>query len=100
MLTGTIRGRLGIARPPRFGGTKKLITAVLAPVDPLTYADRLKTRKLLMVAAKNDEIVPPPWPRTSGTPPAGSKSFGSTRAISGDRVLPAGLKNITELFGK
>lgn len=42
-----------------FGGTKKMVEELLAPVDPLTYAEKLKSRKLLMVAAKKDEIVPP-----------------------------------------
>ncbi|WP_166826392.1 alpha/beta hydrolase family protein [Thalassoroseus pseudoceratinae] len=30
-----------------------------APADPLTYADRLKNRRVLMVAAKHDEVIPP-----------------------------------------
>ncbi len=30
-----------------------------APSDPLTYADRLKNRRVLMVAAKHDEVIPP-----------------------------------------
>ena len=84
-----------------FGGTKKLITAVLAPVDPLTYADRLKTRKLLMVAAKNDEIVPPRmaenlWNATGRQQIVWLNSGHYTAIV----YLPAGLKNITELFGK
>jgi hypothetical protein len=41
------------------GGTKELAARFVAPVDPLTCAGNLKDRKLLMVAAKNDEIVPP-----------------------------------------
>ena len=41
------------------GGTKEMATQFIAPVDPLTHAGNLKKRKLLMVAAKNDEIVPP-----------------------------------------
>ncbi len=41
------------------GGTKELATQLIAPVDPLTLAGNLKGRKLLIVAAKNDEIVPP-----------------------------------------
>jgi dienelactone hydrolase len=36
-------------------GIRKLI----APIDPITCADRLKERKLLILAAKNDEVVPP-----------------------------------------
>lgn len=41
------------------GGTKELLTKTLAPVDPLTLAENLKDRKVLIVAARNDEIVPP-----------------------------------------
>jgi len=41
------------------GGSRDLAKKWIAPVDPLTHAERLKDRKLLMVAAKNDEIVPP-----------------------------------------
>lgn len=41
------------------GGSRDLAKKLIAPVDPLTCADQLKDRKLLMVAAKNDEIVPP-----------------------------------------
>src|SRR5207244_2537252 len=41
------------------GGTKKKLADLIAPADPLTCAANLKQRKLLMMAAKHDEIVPP-----------------------------------------
>jgi dienelactone hydrolase len=41
------------------GGTKEMIARAIAPVDPITRADRLKDRKLLMLAGKRDDIVPP-----------------------------------------
>jgi len=41
------------------GGTKEKLHALIAPVDPITYADLLKQRKLLFLAAKRDDIVPP-----------------------------------------
>jgi cephalosporin-C deacetylase-like acetyl esterase len=41
------------------GGTRELAAQFIAPVDPITLAGNLKDRKLLIVAAKNDEIVPP-----------------------------------------
>jgi len=41
------------------GGTKKTIVDLLAPMDPLTYAANLKDRKVLMIAGKRDEIIPP-----------------------------------------
>jgi dienelactone hydrolase len=40
-------------------GIKKLI----APIDPITYAGRLKKRKLLIMAATKDEMVPPSMAR-------------------------------------
>jgi dienelactone hydrolase len=42
-----------------FGGTKKKAIEGLSPVDPLTYAGNLKDRRVLMIAGKRDEIVPP-----------------------------------------
>ncbi|NBR05793.1 MAG: abhydrolase domain-containing 18 [Planctomycetes bacterium] len=42
-----------------FGGTKKQLVDLLAPVDPLTHAENLKTKQLLQIAGKNDVIVPP-----------------------------------------
>jgi len=52
------------ARPYRLvyealGGTKAQVARVLAPVDPLTYAANLRDRKVLILAGKRDEIVPP-----------------------------------------
>jgi dienelactone hydrolase len=41
------------------GGTKADVAKFLAPVDPLTCAANLKDRKVLMIAAKNDEIILP-----------------------------------------
>jgi dienelactone hydrolase len=42
-----------------FLGGKRLVKNLIAPVDPITYAAQLKGKNLLMIAAKNDEIVPP-----------------------------------------
>lgn len=40
-------------------GGKRLVKNLIAPVDPLTYAAQLKGKNLLMIAAREDEIVPP-----------------------------------------
>jgi dienelactone hydrolase len=40
------------------GGTKESVIRLLAPIDPITCAANLKDRKVLMLAAKRDEIVP------------------------------------------
>lgn len=41
------------------GGTVDQFYAVLRPVDPLTHAERLRGRRLLMLNARNDEVIPP-----------------------------------------
>lgn len=41
------------------GETKASFLKKVTPVDPVTYGYLLKERQVLMVAAKNDEIVPP-----------------------------------------
>jgi dienelactone hydrolase len=41
------------------GMTKEKMRKLIAPADPLTYADSLKQRHLLMIAASRDDIVPP-----------------------------------------
>jgi dienelactone hydrolase len=53
------RGKTVRAAWELLGGTKKKLADLIAPADPLTCAANLKPRKLLMMAAKNDEIVPP-----------------------------------------
>ncbi len=41
------------------GGTKKMLAERIAPADPLTCAANLKDHRLLILAGKRDEIVPP-----------------------------------------
>ncbi len=41
------------------GGTKEMVKSLLAPIDPITCAANLKGRKVLMIAGKKDDIVPP-----------------------------------------
>jgi len=41
------------------GETRESFLKKVKPVDPVTYGHLLKDRKVLMVAAKNDTIVPP-----------------------------------------
>jgi len=41
------------------GGTKEKLYKYLAPVDPLTCAANLRDRKVLILAGKRDDIVPP-----------------------------------------
>ncbi len=41
------------------GGSKEKLAARIAPIDPLTAAANLKGRKVIMIGASRDEIVPP-----------------------------------------
>jgi dienelactone hydrolase len=41
------------------GGTRESFREALAPIDPTTYGHLLKGRRVLMIAAKNDEVIPP-----------------------------------------
>jgi dienelactone hydrolase len=41
------------------GGSKEKMAAAIAPIDPLTCAANLKQRKVLQIAGKRDELVPP-----------------------------------------
>jgi dienelactone hydrolase len=41
------------------GGTREQLARRIAPADPLTCAARLKDRRLLILAGKRDEVVPP-----------------------------------------
>jgi len=41
------------------GGTKEQFFEILEPVDPARYAERLQGRRLLMLNASRDEVVPP-----------------------------------------
>jgi len=41
------------------GGTKEKLAQLIAPADPLTCAANLKQHKLLILAGKRDDIVPP-----------------------------------------
>ncbi len=41
------------------GGTKDKVKLAIAPADPLTMADKLRGRSVIMLNASRDEIVPP-----------------------------------------
>jgi dienelactone hydrolase len=41
------------------GGTKEKAAKLIAPVDPITCAANLKDRRVLLLAARRDDIVPP-----------------------------------------
>ena len=41
------------------GGDKQSLTALLAKVDPVTYAENARGRRILMLNARQDEVIPP-----------------------------------------
>jgi dienelactone hydrolase len=41
------------------GGTKAQLAKLIDPLDPLTYAPQLAHKKLLLIAASRDDVVPP-----------------------------------------
>jgi cephalosporin-C deacetylase-like acetyl esterase len=79
-----------------FGG-KPLMKALIAPVDPLTYARQLQSKNMLMICASRDDIVPP----SAGTAlweACGRQKIiwvDSTHVGAGLHVLPA-LQAMTE----
>jgi dienelactone hydrolase len=40
------------------GGTRETFFAALASVDPITYAARMRDRRILMLNARHDEVIP------------------------------------------
>jgi dienelactone hydrolase len=81
------------------GGTKEQVREFIAPVDPITCVKNLKDCKVLIVAAKNDEIVPPRmaetlWRETGKQQIIWVNAGHYTAAI----YLVQGLKNVVEHF--
>jgi hypothetical protein len=81
------------------GGTKKMAKDFVADIDPITRAHLLKDRKVLIIAAKNDEIVPPKMAENLW------KASGEQRILwlnaghySAAIYILAGLKNVVEHF--
>jgi dienelactone hydrolase len=75
----------------RSGRSFNDLKAVTTPLDPLTYAERLKTKRVLMIAGNVDEIVPPASARklweAAGRPPIVWEDCGHYSAIG--FLLPA-----------
>lgn len=42
-----------------FGGSRKALAEAIAMADPLTFAPQLKSRQILMIGAKRDDVIPP-----------------------------------------
>jgi len=81
------------------GRTRADLKALTTPLDPLTYADRLVGKKILMMAGNVDEVVPPSSARAlwlaSGRPSI--RWFDSGHYSSAGFLLP-GLREAVEFF--
>jgi dienelactone hydrolase len=53
------KARLARQAYEALGGSKEKLARLIAPADPLTCAANLKERKLLMLAGRRDDVVPP-----------------------------------------
>ena len=84
----------------KLGGTKDRMTTMLAPADPLTCAANLKDRKVLMIAAKRDEIVPPSCTTALWEAMDRPKIFWyDTTHYGAALIFPFALKHVVEHFG-
>jgi dienelactone hydrolase len=81
------------------GKTRADLKALTTPLDPLTYADRLVGKKILMMAGNIDEVVPPSSARAlwaaSGRPPIRWLDSGHYSAVG--YLLPA-LREAVDFF--
>ena len=82
------------------GRSRADLKALTTPLDPLTYADRLVGKKILMMAGNVDEVVPPSSARAlweaSGRPPI--RWFDCGHYSSAGYLLPA-IREAVEFFG-
>lgn len=81
------------------GKSKADLVELTRPIDPLTYAERLVGKRVLMMAGNSDEVVPPSCARAlwmkAGRPPIRWLDCGHYSAIS--YLLPA-LRQTVEFF--
>ena len=81
------------------GRTKQDLKTLTDPFDPLTYADGLKGKRLMMIAGKVDEVVPPAstlllW-EAAGRPPIHWCDCGHYSAVG--YLLP-GIRQTVDFF--
>ncbi len=81
------------------GRTLQDLKALTDPFDPLTYADRLKTKQILMMAGNVDEVVPPASARAlwqaAGRPRIVWYDCGHYSAVG---FLLPGIRDMVEFF--
>jgi dienelactone hydrolase len=81
------------------GGTQETFKRLMAQVDPMTYAERVKGRRILMLNADQDEVIPPEctrslW-RALGEPEIHWYPAGHYSAI---RFIFDGVARVTRFF--
>ncbi len=81
------------------GGTIAGLVETLRPVDPLTYAENLRGRRIVMFNARHDEVIPPACTQSlweaAGRPEIHWMNAGHYSAA---RFLPACLPYMKRLF--
>jgi len=84
-----------------FGGNKEKVARLLAPIDPITHAELLKDRRVLIIAAKKDEIVPPKMAEALWKATGQQKIvwFNNAGHYTAALYLVSGLKHVVEHFG-
>jgi predicted esterase len=71
----------------------------LAPVDPLTCAANLKDRRVLLIGAKRDEIVPPSATEALWRATGQQKIvWYDTNHYGAALYIASGLQHVSELF--
>jgi predicted esterase len=81
------------------GGKKEQVRELIAPIDPITCAKNLEGRKVLIVAARNDEIVPPRMAEALWQVTGKQRIIWlSAGHYSAAIYLMQGLKNVVEHF--
>lgn len=83
----------------RKGLSREKVAEITRPIDPVTYAGRLKGRQVLMINAKNDEVIPRActdalW-KAAGKPPIIWHEAGHYSAVF---YLPQGIGRMAEFF--
>jgi dienelactone hydrolase len=83
------------------GYDRQWLRTWIDPVDPLTYASLLKTKRLQFVAAKRDEVVPPKametlWRATSQPPILWLDSTHAGAAVHVFPIMDAVITHITK----
>ena len=81
------------------GRTRADLNALTGPFDPLTYADRLRGKRVMMIAGNVDEVIPPESARAlwdaAGRPPIHWYDCGHYSAVG--YLLPA-IRETVEFF--